>query len=52
MILAMGTQVYGNWIYRPTDVWLKPLLALIFAAWLVDGVLRPRAAPRLLAACG
>lgn len=52
MILAMGTQVYGDWIYRPTDVWLKPLLAVIFAVWLVDGVLRPRAAPRLLAACG
>lgn len=49
MVLAMGTQAYGNWIYRPTDVWLKPLLALVFAIWLIDGVLRPQAAPRLLA---
>ncbi|MBU6497889.1 MAG: DUF2029 domain-containing protein [Rhodospirillales bacterium] len=52
MILAMGTQVYGPWIFRPTDVWLKPLLALVFAVWLADGVLRPRAAPRLLAPPG
>jgi alpha-1,2-mannosyltransferase len=48
MILAMGTQGYGSWIYRPTDVWLKPLLALVFAVWLIDGVVRPRSAPRLL----
>jgi hypothetical protein len=52
MILAMGTQAYGEWIYRPTDVWLKPLLALVFAVWLVGGILWPRAAPRLLAADG
>lgn len=39
MILAMGTQAYGEWIYRPTDVWLKPLLALVFAVWLVGGIL-------------
>lgn len=50
MILAMGTQAYGNWIYRQTDVWLKPALALAFALWLADGVLRPRSAPRLLVA--
>jgi hypothetical protein len=49
MILAMGTQAYGEWIYRPTDVWLKPFLALVFVVWLADGILRPRAAPRLLA---
>jgi hypothetical protein len=48
MILAMGTQAYGEWIYRPTDVWLKPFLALLFVVWLADGVLRPPAAPRLL----
>ena len=52
MILAMGTQAYGEWIYRPTDVWLKPLLALVFAVWLVGGILWPRAAPRLLTADG
>jgi len=44
IILAMGTQAYGEWIYRPTDVWLKPLLALFFAVWLVGGILWPRAA--------
>jgi alpha-1,2-mannosyltransferase len=52
MILAMGTQAYGEWIYRPTDVWLKPLLALVFAVWLIGGILRPRAARRLLTADG
>ncbi len=52
MILAMGTQAYGEWIYRPTDVWLKPLLGIVFAVWLVGGILWPRAAPRLLTADG
>jgi alpha-1,2-mannosyltransferase len=28
LILGFGTQVYGDWLYRPTDVWLKPLLGL------------------------
>ena len=41
IILAMGTQAYGEWIHRPTDVWLKPLLALVFAVWLVGGILWP-----------
>ena len=52
MILAMGTQAYGNWLYRPTDVWLKPALCLVFVAWLVDAILRPRAARRLIEAFG
>ncbi|MDR3514708.1 MAG: glycosyltransferase 87 family protein [Azospirillaceae bacterium] len=29
LALALGTHMYGDWIYRPTDVWLKPLVALI-----------------------
>lgn len=52
LILAMGTQAYGNLIYRPTDVWLKPLSAVTFAVWLVAGVLRARASPWLLAEGG
>jgi hypothetical protein len=52
MILAMGTQAYGNWLYRPTDVWLKPALCVLFVAWLVDAILRPRAARRLIEAFG
>jgi len=40
VILAMGTQAYGNWIFRPTDVWLKPALCLIFTAWLAATVIQ------------
>lgn len=39
VILAMGTQAYGNWIFRPTDVWLKPALCLGFAAWLAATIM-------------
>ena len=52
IILAMGTQAYGEWIYRPTDVWLKPLLALVFAVWLVGGILWPRSGSRRLRVAG
>jgi hypothetical protein len=34
LMLGLGTQSYGNWIYRPTDVWLKPLLGLVYFAFL------------------
>jgi hypothetical protein len=34
LVLGLGTQSYGNWIYRPTDVWLKPLLGLVYFAFL------------------
>lgn len=27
LALALGTHMYGDWIYRPTDVWLKPAVA-------------------------
>src|SRR5689334_10514214 len=37
--LALGNHLYGDWIYRPTDVWLKPALDLVvlacFAVWLI-----------------
>lgn len=34
VILGFGTQAYGNLIYRPTDIWLKPFLAALVFAWL------------------
>lgn len=37
--LALGTQAYGNFIYRPTDLWLKPALGLVFLAALAGVVL-------------
>ena len=40
IILGMGTQAYGNWIFRATDVWLKPALCLAFALWLAAGIVR------------
>jgi hypothetical protein len=46
LILGFGTQVYGNWLYRLTDVWLKPLLGLAYFGWLVRRILsRPLAGP-------
>ena len=39
LALALGTQGYGNWIYRPTDIWLKPLLALGFIAFLAARII-------------
>ncbi len=35
----MGTQAYGNWIYRPTVLWLKPLLCLGFLPFLFQSCL-------------
>lgn len=37
--LALGTQAYGAWIYRPTDRWLKPALGLTFLALLAGTAL-------------
>jgi alpha-1,2-mannosyltransferase len=39
LILGFGTQVYGNWLYRLTDVWLKPLLGLAYLGWLARRIL-------------
>jgi hypothetical protein len=33
--LGLGAHTYGDWIYRPTDLWLKPTLALAFIGFLV-----------------
>jgi alpha-1,2-mannosyltransferase len=38
LVLGLGTQAYGNWIYRPTDVWLKPLLGLGYFAYLAQRI--------------
>lgn len=34
LALALATQMYGDWIYRPTDLWLKPLVCLVVMAGL------------------
>lgn len=39
LILGLGTQAYGDWIYRPTDVWLKPALAIVFYGYLARRIL-------------
>jgi alpha-1,2-mannosyltransferase len=41
LVLALGTQAYGNWIFRPTDFWLKPLLGLAFFVYLGYRILGP-----------
>ncbi len=39
LILSFGTQVYGNGLFRLTDVWLKPLLGLVYLTWLARRIL-------------
>jgi alpha-1,2-mannosyltransferase len=38
--LMLGAENYGNWIFRPTNLWLKPLVALGLGFWLTARVLR------------
>ncbi len=38
--LLLGTENYGDWIYRPTNLWLKPLVALGLGIWLAAQVIR------------
>ena len=38
LCLGLGTHMYGDWIYRPTDLWLKPLLGVVFALYLVHRI--------------
>ena len=40
--LAFGNQVYGNTLYRATDMWLKPTLGLVCLTGLVALSLWPR----------
>ena len=37
--IALGNQAYGNWIFRPTVLWLKPLLCLVFLPTLIEACL-------------
>jgi hypothetical protein len=37
--VAMGNQAYGEWIYRPTILWLKPLLCVAFLPFLIESCL-------------
>jgi hypothetical protein len=46
LVLGFGTQVYGNFLYRLTDVWLKPLLGLVYLGWLARRILRHPLAAR------
>lgn len=38
--LLLGTENYGDWIYRPTNLWLKPLVLLGVGLWLSAKVIR------------
>jgi len=40
LMLGLGTQAYGNWIFHATKEWLKPVLALAFFCYLAQLVLR------------
>ncbi len=35
----MGNQAYGELIYRPTILWLKPLLCVAFLPCLIESCL-------------
>ncbi len=39
LCVAMGNQAYGEWIYRPTILWLKPLLCVAFLPFLLESCL-------------
>ena len=40
LCLALGNQAYGDLVFRPTQLWLKPLLALLFLPYLIDWIRR------------
>ncbi|MFO1059463.1 MAG: glycosyltransferase 87 family protein [Dongiaceae bacterium] len=40
LCLALGNHAYGDLVYRPTELWLKPLLALAFAVYLIGWIRR------------
>jgi hypothetical protein len=52
LCLALGTQAYGDLVFRPTALWLKPLLALAFAGYLIDWIRRGGAAGVASSAAG
>lgn len=37
--IALGCHNFGNWIFRPTEYWLKPLVCLAFLPILLDACL-------------
>lgn len=47
VFFALATQAWGNWIYRPTDLWLKPFLCLLYMGVLAVLVLRGKAGGRI-----
>ncbi|PWC91510.1 hypothetical protein TSH100_01185 [Azospirillum sp. TSH100] len=39
LCLALGTHMYGDWLYRPTAAWIKQVVALIHMATLAWNIL-------------
>ncbi len=37
--IALGLHNFGNWIFRPTEYWLKPLICIAFLPILLDACL-------------
>ncbi|AWK89130.1 glycosyltransferase family 87 protein [Azospirillum thermophilum] len=40
LCLALGTHMYGDWIYRPTAFWLKQAVTLVHLGLLLDMIRR------------
>ena len=40
LALTLGNENYGGYIYRSTNLWLKPLVALALGVWLAGRVLK------------
>ncbi|HEY2891084.1 MAG TPA: glycosyltransferase 87 family protein [Dongiaceae bacterium] len=36
LCIALGAHAYGNWIFRPTKLWLKPLICIVFLATVIQ----------------
>jgi alpha-1,2-mannosyltransferase len=36
LCIGLGTHAYGNWIFHGTQLWLKPMIAVVFLAILIQ----------------
>ena len=52
VVVGLGTHFYGHWIYRPSQMWIKQAMTLLFlayAGWVIATGRRVAAADREIA---
>ncbi|PWC33366.1 hypothetical protein TSO352_23075 [Azospirillum sp. TSO35-2] len=52
LCLALGTHMYGDWVYRPTATWIKQLMAMAWMLTLAGAIAFPKALLSRLSAFG